>query len=164
LLKGKVKPIPRGYHIVTPSLVVRGADRAIAFYKNAFGAREKLRMPGPDGKVMHAELQIGDSIVMVADESPEMGSRSPQTVGGASSSLLIYTKDVDALFQRALAAGATVQMPVADMFWGDRYGKVVDPFGHEWQLATRRENLTPKEMAKRGAAAMAGPPPTPGAM
>lgn len=159
LLKKKVKPIPRGYHVITPSLVVRGADRAIAFYKSAFGAREKLRMPGPDGKVMHAELQIGDSIVMLADEFPEMGSRSPQSVGGASSSLLVYSKDVDGLFQRAVAAGATVQMPLTDMFWGDRWAKVVDPFGHEWQLATRRENLTPKEMAKRAAASMPGGPP-----
>jgi PhnB protein len=158
LLRKKVKAIPRGFHAVTPSLVVRGADRAIAFYKNAFGAKERNRMPGPDGKLMHAEIQIGDSIVMLADEFPEMGSRSPQSVGGASASLLIYTKDVDALFQRALSAGATVQMPLTDMFWGDRYAKVVDPFGHEWELATHVEDVTPKEMAKRGAASMSGPP------
>jgi len=108
---------------------------------------------------VHAEIQIGDSLVMLSDEFPERGSRSPQTVGGASSSLLIYTKDVDALFQRALSAGATVQMPLMDMFWGDRYGKVVDPFGHEWQLATHVEDVSPREMAKRAARTMSGPPP-----
>jgi uncharacterized glyoxalase superfamily protein PhnB len=155
----KVLPIPKGYHVVTPSLVVRGAANAIEFYKKAFGAKELSRMDGPGGKIMHAEIRIGDSVVMVADEFPEMGSKSPETLGGAPSSLLIYSRDVDALFNQAQAAGAKVTMPVADQFWGDRYGRLVDPFGHNWEVATRRENLTPKEMAKRGAAAMSGPPP-----
>lgn len=156
--RAKVQPIPKGYHVVTPSIVVRGAAEAIEFYKKAFGAKELYRMPGPDGKVMHAEIKIGDSIVMLADEFPQMGSSAPQTVGGTASSLLIYTRDVDALFNQAVAAGAKVAMPVSDMFWGDRYGKVTDPFGHQWQLATHKENVTPKEMAKRAAAAMSAPP------
>ena len=137
---------------------MRGADEAITFYKNAFGAKEKTRMPGPDGKLMHAELVIGDSVVMLSDEFPDMGSKAPQTLGGSASSLLIYTRDVDALFERAVSAGAKVQMPVADMFWGDRFGKVEDPFGHIWQLATHKEELTPREMQKRMAAQMSGPP------
>jgi uncharacterized glyoxalase superfamily protein PhnB len=155
----KALPIPKGYHVVTPSLVVRGADKAIEFYKRAFGAKELNRMPGPDGKLMHAEIRIGDSIVMLSDEFPQMGSSSPETVGGISASLMIYTKDADALFNQALAAGATVSMPIGDMFWGDRYGRVKDPFGHDWQIATHKEDLTPKEMARRAAAAMSGPPP-----
>jgi uncharacterized glyoxalase superfamily protein PhnB len=155
----KALPIPKGYHVVTPSLVVRGADKAIEFYKKAFGAKELNRMPGPDGKLMHAEIRIGDSIVMLSDEFPQMGSSSPETVGGISASLMIYTKDADALFNQALAAGATVSMPIGDMFWGDRYGRVKDPFGHDWQIATHKEDLTPKEMARRAAAAMSGPPP-----
>ena len=157
----RVSPIPAGYHTVTPYLTVNDGARALDFYKRAFGARETVRMPGPGGKVMHAEIQIGDSIVMLADEFPEMGSRAPQTLGGASGSLLIYTKDVDALFERAVAAGATVQMPLADMFWGDRYGKLLDPFGHQWELATHKEDVPRREMAKRAAAAMSGPPPGP---
>ncbi|HLM46026.1 MAG TPA: VOC family protein [Myxococcaceae bacterium] len=155
----KALPIPKGYHVVTPSLVVRGAANAIEFYKKAFGAKELNRMDAPGGKLLHAEIKIGDSIVMLTDEFPEMGSSSPQTVGGISASLMIYTKDVDALFNQALAAGATVSMPVSDMFWGDRYGRVKDPFGHDWQLATHKEDLTPKEMNRRAAAAMSGPPP-----
>jgi uncharacterized glyoxalase superfamily protein PhnB len=145
--------------VVTPSLVVRGAANAIEFYKKAFGAKALNQMDGPGGKILHAEIKIGDSIVMLSDEFPEMGSSSPQTVGGISASLMIYTKDVDALFNQALAAGATVSMPVSDMFWGDRYGRVKDPFGHDWQLATHKEDLTPKEMNRRAAAAMSGPPP-----
>jgi PhnB protein len=155
----RVQAIPKGFHGVTPHLTLRGASEAIEFYKKAFGARERSRMPGPDGKVMHAEIQIGDSIVMLADEFPEMGAKSPQTLGGASGSLLIYTRDVDGLFQRAVAAGATVQMPVSDMFWGDRYGKVLDPFGHQWELATHKEDVPRKEMERRVAAMTSGPPP-----
>jgi PhnB protein len=158
LVKKKVQPIPKGYHGVTPYLVVRGGEKAIEFYKKAFGAKERNRMPDPSGKLMHAEIQIGDSVVMLGDEFPERGSRSPQTVGGASSSLMVYTKDVDALFERAVAAGATVQAPLMDMFWGDRWGKVLDPFGHEWQLASHVEDVSPREMAKRAATAMSGPP------
>jgi uncharacterized glyoxalase superfamily protein PhnB len=157
--RAKVQPIPKGYHVVTPSIVVRGADKAIEFYKKAFGAKELNRMPGPDGKLLHAEIRIGDSIVMLSDEFPQMGAASPETVGGISASLMIYTKDADALFNQALAAGAKVSMPLADMFWGDRYGRVKDPFGHDWQIATHKEDLTPKEMARRAAAAMSGPPP-----
>lgn len=158
----KAQPIPKGYHIITPSIVVRGAKEAIEFYKKAFGAKEVGgAMPSPDGKILHAEIRIGDSIVMLSDEFPQMGSSSPQTVGGTSSSLMIYTRDVDALFNQAVAAGATAAMPVSDMFWGDRYGIVVDPFGHRWQLATHKEDLTPKEMARRAAAAMSAPPPAP---
>jgi len=155
----KVQPIPKGYHIVTPSLVVRGAAQAIEFYKKAFGAKELYRMEGPDGKMLHAEIKIGDSIVMVGDEYPDMGASSPQSIGGSASSLMIYTRDVDALFKQAVAAGAKVSMPVSDMFWGDRYGRVTDPFGHQWQLATHKEDIPPKEMRRRAAAAMSAPPP-----
>jgi PhnB protein len=156
--RAKVQPIPKGYHVVTPSIVVRGATEALEFYKKAFGAKELARMPGPDGKVLHAEFKIGDSIVMLSDEFPQMGSSSPQTVGGTASSLMIYTRDVDALFNQAVAAGAQAAMPVSDMFWGDRYGKVVDPFGHHWALATRKENVSAKEMARRATSSMSAPP------
>ncbi|WP_257459605.1 VOC family protein [Archangium lipolyticum] len=156
--RAKVPPIPKGYHVITPSLVVRGAAQAIEFYKKAFGAKDLNRMTGPDGKVLHAEIKIGDSIVMLGDEFPNMGAKSPESVGGTSSSLLIYTRDVDALFNQAVAAGAKVAMPVSDMFWGDRYGTVIDPFGHQWQLATHKENVSSKEMARRAAAAMSTPP------
>ncbi len=155
----KAQPIPAGYHILTPSIVVRGAAEAIEFYKKAFGAKEKYRMGGPGGKIMHAEIKIGDSILMLSDEMPEMGNKSPLAVGGTASSVLIYTKNVDALFQQAVAAGAKPVMPVADQFWGDRYGQVTDPYGHVWQLATHKEDLTPKQMAKRAEAAFSGPPP-----
>ncbi|WP_395833075.1 VOC family protein [Archangium violaceum] len=157
----KVQPIPKGYHIVTPSLIVRGAAQAIEFYKKAFGAKELYRMEGPDGKMLHSEIKIGDSIIMVGDEYPDMGASSPQSIGGSASSLMIYTRDVDALFNQAVAAGAKVAMPVADMFWGDRYGKVTDPFGHQWQLATHKEDISPKEMKRRAAAAMSAPPQNP---
>jgi uncharacterized glyoxalase superfamily protein PhnB len=157
--RAKVLPIPKGYHVLTPTIVVRGAANAIEFYKKAFGAKELSRMDGPGGKIMHAEIKIGDSILMLSDELPEMGSASPETVGGISSSVMIYTKDVDALFNQAVAAGAKVTMPVSDQVWGDRYGRVKDPFGHDWQLATRKENLSAKEMGRRAAAVMSGPPP-----
>jgi PhnB protein len=143
------KPIPAGFHTVTPYLVVRGAAKAIDFYKRAFGAEERMRMPGPEGRVMHAEIQIGDSILMLSDEMPDMGSKSPQTLGGSPGSLFLYVQDVDRAFQRAVDAGAQVKMAVADMFWGDRFGQVVDPFGHEWGLATHKEDLTPQEIARR---------------
>jgi uncharacterized glyoxalase superfamily protein PhnB len=146
----RVAAIPRGYHSVTPHLTVRGAAEAIDFYKRAFGARERGRMPGSDGKtIMHAELQIGDSIVFLADEFPDMGCRAPQTLGGTTGSLHIYVRDVDRAFQRAVAAGAEVRMPVADMFWGDRYAKVADPFGHEWGLGTHKEDLSTREIGRR---------------
>ena len=147
-----VKPVPDGYHTVTPHLVVRDAAKAIDFYAAAFGAEELYRMPGPDGAVMHAELMIGDSRVMLGEEAPQMGALSPQTIGGSPVSLLLYVKDVDASFTRAGGAGCTIQMPPTDMFWGDRYGKLVDPFGHKWSLATHKEDVSPEEMAKRMAA------------
>jgi len=150
------KPIPDGYRTVTPYLTVKGAAQAIDFYKRAFNAQEIERMTGPDGKsVMHAEVRIGDSNVMLSDEFPQMGSRSPETLGGTTGSLFLYVPDVDAAFQRAVDAGAKAVMPPADMFWGDRFGKLVDPFGHEWGMATHKEDLSPEEIRKRGAAAMA---------
>jgi len=148
-----VRAVPEGCHTVTPYLTVRGADRAIEFYKRAFGAKEQMRMPGPGGNgIMHAELKIGDSRVFLSDEFPDMGCRSPQSLGGTASSLHLYVKDVDAAFKKAVAAGAQVKMPVADMFWGDRYGKLIDPFGHEWGIATHKEDLTPQEISKRAKA------------
>ena len=144
-----VKPVPEGYHTITPHLIVRDAARAIEFYKQAFGAKERGVMKGPDGKVMHAEMQIGDSIVMLADEMPEFGSRSPQSIGGSPTGLHIYTDNVDAAFDRAVKAGAQVEMPVMEQFWGDRYGKLKDPFGHSWSVATHVKDLSAEEM-KRG--------------
>jgi PhnB protein len=150
------KPIPDGYRTVTPYLTVTGAAQALDFYKRAFGAQEVERMTGPDGQsVMHAEIRIGDSIVMLSDEFPQMGSRSPQTLGGTTASVFLYVPDVDTAFQRAIDAGAKVTMAPTDMFWGDRFGKLVDPFGHEWGMATHKEDLGPEEIRKRGAAAMA---------
>jgi uncharacterized glyoxalase superfamily protein PhnB len=144
------KPVPEGFHTVTPSLVVRGAAEAIEFYKKALGAEELMRMPEPSGKIMHCELKIGDSIIFVSDEMPGMGfSKSPQTLGGASGVLNIYVDDVDATYQRALSAGAKVGMPVADMFWGDRYGTFIDPFGFPWGVATHKEDVSPADMEKR---------------
>jgi PhnB protein len=144
-----VKPIPEGYHTLTPSLTIRGATDAIDFYKRAFGAVELMRMPGSGGKLMHAEIRIGDSVLMLSDEFPDMGGKSPQALGGSPVYLFVYVDDVDAVFKRAVDAGAQVRMPLADMFWGDRFGRVVDPFGHEWGLATHKEDLTPQEIAKR---------------
>jgi PhnB protein len=146
-----VKPIPQGFHSVTPSLTIRGAADAIEYYKKALGAKELMRMPGPGGKVMHAELQIGDSIIFISDEFPEYGtSRSPQTLGGATGTLNIYVEDVDTAFNRAVSAGGKVNMPVADMFWGDRYGKLIDPFGHSWSIGTHKEDLSGQEVERRG--------------
>jgi PhnB protein len=152
----KPKPIPDGYRTVTPYLTLKKAAQAIEFYGRAFGARESARMTGPDGtSVMHAELRIGDSVVMLSDELPQAGPRSPETLGGTSASIFLYVPDVDAAFKRAVAAGATALMPPADMFWGDRFAKLADPFGHEWAMATHVEDLSPEEIRKRGAAAMA---------
>ena len=144
-----VKPIPDGYHTLTPFLTVKDAARAIEFYKQAFGAEERGVMKGPDGKVMHAELKIGDSIIMLADEFPEFGVLSPQTSGGAGMGLHIYIDGVDAAFDRAVKAGAQVEMPLAEQFWGDRYGKITDPFGHHWGLAQHVEDVAPAEMQRR---------------
>jgi uncharacterized glyoxalase superfamily protein PhnB len=137
---------------VTPYLTVRGATAAIEFYRRAFGARLLVRMPGPGDTLMHAEIRIGDSVVYLSDEYPDWGSRGPQSLGGTTGSLHLYVRDVDGAVRRATRAGATVKMPPADMFWGDRYAKLLDPFGHEWGLATPREVLSPRELRKRAAA------------
>jgi PhnB protein len=152
-----VKAIPEGYHSITPYLTVRDATRAIEFYKQAFGATLKGGgvMKGPDGKVMHAELVIGDSVIMLADENPAFGSVSPQAIGGSATGLHIYVEDVDSAFDRAVKAGAITEMPVADMFWGDRYGKLKDPFGHKWSIATHKSDLSAAEMEQGMEDAMA---------
>ena len=150
-----VQPIPRGYHTVTPYLIVRGGDRAIEFYVKALGARELYRMAGPAGNVAHAEMAIGDSHVMLADEMPEMGFSSPDTLGGAAVSLMVYVEDVDARFEQAVAAGATALRPVENQFWGDRAGTLKDPFGHVWTIATHVEDVPADEMERRAAEAFA---------
>jgi PhnB protein len=142
--------IPAGYHSVTPAIVVRDAAKAIDFYKRAFGAEEINRMAGPDGSIMHAEIRIGDSVLMLGEESEQWGTRSPLSLGGVHGSLHIYVADADASFNRAIQAGATVRYPLEDAFWGDRYGKVTDPFGHEWGIATRVKELSPAEMEEAG--------------
>lgn len=147
-----VKPIPEGYHSVTPYLIIKGAADAIEFYKKAFGATELFRMPQPDGKVGHAEIKIGDSPIMLSDEHPELGYTGPTTIGGTPVSLMIYVDDVDTIFKRAIAEGAEQQKPVQDQFYGDRSGTLKDPFGHIWTVATHKEDVTPEEMDKRMAA------------
>jgi PhnB protein len=151
----QVQPIPPGYHSVTPYLVVNDAARAIEFYQRAFGAKEIMRMDGPHGKIAHAELKIGDSMIMISDEMPGTGCRSPQSLGGSTGGIFLYFDNVDNVFQQATSAGAKVDMPLADQFWGDRYGKLTDPFGHSWSLATHKEDVTPEEMKKRAKEAMA---------
>ena len=143
-----VKPVPEGFHSITPNLVFQNAAAAIDFYKQVFGASETVRMPGPDGKVMHAELKIGDSIIFMNDA---MGQIAPSAGQGASNPtyLHLYVPDVDVIFNRAVAAGARVDMPVQDMFWGDRYGKITDPFGQQWGIATHKEDVAPQEMPRR---------------
>lgn len=141
---------PPGYHAVTPALVVRDAAAAIEFYQRAFGATELSRMAGPDGSIAHAEIQIGDSIIMLGEENEQWGTRSPLSVKGVHGSLHIYVDDADAAFERAIRAGATVRYPLADAFWGDRYGKVTDPFGHEWGLATRVKEMRAEEIEAAG--------------
>jgi PhnB protein len=154
-----VKPVPEGYHTVTPYLAVDDAKAAIDFYERAFGARERTRMPGPDGKIAHAELEIGDSIVMLSDPFPQSTARPPKEIGGTSCGVFVYVENIDDFFQRAVDAGATVTMEPEDMFWGDRFGSVTDPYGHAWQIATHVEDVTPEQMAERSQewmAAMAG--------
>ncbi|HET6437689.1 MAG TPA: VOC family protein [Anaeromyxobacter sp.] len=141
------RPIPDGYHAVTPYLICRGAQQAIEFYTRAFQAKELYRMPGPDGKIMHAEIQVGDSRVMLADETPDF--RSPQTVGGTSVSIMLYVNDVDATFRRAIDSGATVLRDVKNQFYGDRTGTLADPFGHVWTIGTHVEDVSPAEMKRR---------------
>ncbi len=153
-MTSKVQPIPAGYHTVTPYLIINGAAEALAFYQQAFGATELFRMPTPDGKIGHAEIKIGDSPIMLADESLEMGSRSPQSYGGSPVTIMLYVEDVDTVVGRAVFAGATLQRPVKDQFYGDRSGSVKDPFGHEWHIATHTEDVSPEEMNRRMEAAM----------
>ena len=149
-----VKPIPDGYHSVTPYLVMQECGKAIDFYKQAFGATELFRMPAGDGKVGHAEIKIGNSILMLADEYPDMGYKGPKAYGGTPVSLMIYVNDCDAVFSQAVKNGATVQRPLADQFYGDRSGTVVDPFGHVWTISTHKEDVPPDEMSRRAAEAM----------
>jgi len=151
---GKVKAIPDGYHSVTPYLIIDGASRALDYYKRVFGATERMRMPGPEGKIGHAEISIGDSMIMLADEHPEMGARAPRTVGGSAVSIMLYVNDVDATVKAAVAEGAKLLQPVEDKFYGDRMGTIEDPFGHHWHVGTHREDV-PLDELKRRAAAMA---------
>lgn len=150
-----VKPIPDGYPRVMPYLSIDGASKAIDFYTNVFGAKERMRMDAPGGKIGHAELEIGDSVVMLADTFPE-GSQSPKSIGGTPVSMMVYVEDVDAVFERALASGAKEERPVENQFYGDRSGQFEDPFGHKWFVASHVEDVPPDEMAKRAAAAMGG--------
>ena len=153
-MASRIKEIPKGFHTATPNLIVNDSVRAIDFYKRAFGAEELLRVDGPDGKIVHAELKIGDSIIMLSEEMPGC-ARSPQSLGGTAVDIFLYVKDVDRVFDQAVAAGAKIAMPLNDMFWGDRYGQVTDPFGHSWSLATHKEDVQPEELRKRTKAAFA---------
>jgi PhnB protein len=149
-----VKPIPEGYHTVTPYIIVKGADKALDFYKKAFGATELFRMPGPDGRVMHAEMRIGDSPLMLADECPEMGAMAPEAGKRTSVTMHLYVEKVDAFVDRAVTAGATLTRPVANQFYGDRAGMLTCPFGHSWYVSTHIEDVPPEEMGKRMEEAM----------
>jgi PhnB protein len=149
------KPIPDGYHTVTPYLAVDDAAQAIEYYEKAFGAKERVRMEAPGGKIGHAELEVGDSLIMLFDPFPQSSTRPPKELGGTSASVFMFVEDVDAVVKQAVDAGATITMEVADQFWGDRFGTVTDPFGHVWSIATHIEDLTPDEIAERGKAAMA---------
>jgi len=146
--KATTKPIPEGMHSVTPHLICAGAAEAIAFYKKAFGALEMNRLPTPDGKIMHAMLRIGDSSIMLVDEMPQHGALGPKSLKGSPVTIHLYVDDVDATVARAVSAGAKVTMPVADMFWGDRYGQLEDPCGHRWSVATHKRDVSPEEMRK----------------
>lgn len=153
----KIEPIPPGYHTVTPHLVVSDANAAISFYGEAFGAAEIVRVPAPGGRgVLHAEIVIAGSRVMLADEFPEMGSKSPGTLGGTAVAIHLYVADTDAVFERAVAAGAEPAMPPADMFWGDRYSRITDPFGHVWAIATHQRDPSPEELEASAKAAFVG--------
>jgi PhnB protein len=148
-----VKPIPEGYHSVTPYLIIRGAAEAIEFYQKSFGAIELFRFPAPDGKIGHAEIKIGDSPIMIADEFADMGYNGPQSLGGSPVSIMLYVDDVDAVFKRAVEAGATVKEALQDKFYGDRMGTLTDPFGHRWHVATHKEDVSMEEMQRRAKAA-----------
>jgi len=143
------KPIPDGYHTATPYLIVKDATRALSFYKEAFGARETYRLPAPGGKIGHAEIQIGDSRIMLADEFPEMGAVSPESLGGSPVSLMLYVENVDEAASRAVKAGAKELRPVQDQFYGDRTGTYLDPFGHKWSIGTHKEDVSPEEVQRR---------------
>jgi PhnB protein len=149
------KPIPEGYHTVSPYLTVENAARAIEYYTRAFGAKELVRMDGPGGTVAHAELEVGDSRIMLSDPFPQASTRPPKELGGTSASVFMFVEDVDAVVKQAVDAGATVTMEVADQFWGDRFGTITDPFGHVWSIATHVEDVPPDELAERAKAAMA---------
>ncbi|MGH8292702.1 MAG: VOC family protein [Gammaproteobacteria bacterium] len=145
----RVQPIPAGYHSITPYLIINGAAAALEFYKNAFGAKEKVRMPAPGGRIGHAEILIGTSRVMLADESPEMGHRAPQAGTAPPVSVVLYVKDVDAVFERAVSSGARVERPMENQFYGDRTATLIDPYGHRWHIHTHIEDVSPKEMQRR---------------
>jgi PhnB protein len=151
-----VKPIPEGYHSVTPYLIIHGAADAIEFYKKAFGATELFRFPAPDGKIGHAEIKIGDSPIMLADEFAEMGYKGPDTPGGSPVSIMLYVEDVDTVFNRAVEAGASVKEALQDKFYGDRMGTLTDPFGHRWHVGTHKEDVSMEEMERRAKAAHGG--------
>ena len=151
----KVNPIPAGYHTATPYLTVNDCARAIDFYKKAFNAQVLVRMEAPGGKIGHAEIKIGDSMIMLGDEMPGNAARSPQSLGGTTAGIMLYVTDADASYKQAVDAGAKADMPPTDMFWGDRYGKLTDPFGHSWSIATHKEDVAPEEMKKRAQDAMA---------
>jgi len=153
--KRKAAAVPAGYGSLTPGLVFKDARPAVEWYARAFGAKLKARLDMPDGRIMHAEMKIGDSAFMLGDEAPQRGVKSAETLGGSGGSLMLYVKDCDAVFQRAVAAGARPLMPIGDMFWGDRYGQVVDPFGHRWGIATHKVDMTPRQMEKAGVEFMA---------
>src|SRR5436309_14005021 len=143
------KPIPDGYHSVTPYLIVSGAAQAIDFYQRALGAKERMRLATPDGKIGHAELEIGDSVIMLADEFPQMGAKSPQTIGGTPVGICVYVQDVDAVYKQAIAAGGKEERPLQNQFYGDRSGTFLDPFGHQWTIATHIEDVSHEEIGRR---------------
>ena len=149
------QPIPEGYHTATPYLVIDGASEAIDYYKKAFGAKERMRMEAPGNRIGHAEIEIGDSLVMLSDAFPQSTTKAPTELGGTTAGVFLYVEDVDAVVKKAVDAGATVTMEVADQFWGDRFGSISDPFGHSWSIATHVEDVPPEEMAERAKTAMA---------
>ena len=151
-MPAKTKPVPQGYHHITPYLIIKGAAAAMDFYKDVFGATEIMRMPQPDGRIGHAEMKMGDSFIMLADEYPEMDIVSPTTLGNSTVGILLYVDDADATFNKAVSRGAKVNKAMADQFYGDRSGTVIDPFGHKWTIATHVEDVSPEEMERRMAA------------
>jgi PhnB protein len=155
----KVSPVPAGYHTATPYLTVNDGAGALEFYKRALGAREVMRMAMPDGRIGHAEIRIGDSVIMLSDESPGATTKAPSSLGGTTGSVMLYVPNVDAAFKKAVDAGCTSLMAPADMFWGDRFGKLQDPYGNQWGMATHQEDVPPRQMAERAKAAMAAMAP-----